>query len=115
MKTFIYILALGILTFAVGSFLPYWWMVVVIAFVLALLFKQGMGKSALITFTTVFIVWLALALFINMGNESILSTRMGELFNIGSIGIMIVSALIGGIASMLGALTGASLAKTINS
>lgn len=71
--------------------------------------------SALITFATVAIVWFIVAMRIDMANDSILSTRIGDLFGVGSMGMVIVSALIGGIVAMLGALTGASLRKSIHS
>ena len=114
MKILIYVLLLAFLTICSGFLLPQWWAVAFIGFVVAIAFKEGMGKSALITFLTVGLIWFLVAFNIDAANESILSTRIGELFGIGSLGITLVSALIGGLAAMFGALTGASLQKVIS-
>ncbi len=113
MNNLTYIISLTILTLIAGYLLPQWWMIAIISFVLAIVFKQSLLRSALISLITVGLVWFVTALMINVANDSILSDRVGELFGIGSIGMMAASALIGGLIACLAALTGASLQKNL--
>ena len=82
-----------------------------VSFLVALVFKRSMLKSALITFITVGIVWFFTAFVINSGNGDILGSRIGGLFGLGSVGMMLVSGLLGATVAMMAALTGASLYK----
>ena len=115
MKTLIYILLLAVLTFLSGVFLPQWWFVAVIGFALAMIFREGLGRTALITFLAVFLVWLGTAMYIDAGNDSILSGRIGNLFGgLSPFLLAAVTGLLGGLCALLGALTGASLSSTIS-
>lgn len=115
MKIILYILLLAVLTFLSGVFLPEWWFVAVISFALAMIFKEGLGRTALVTVVVVFLVWFGTAMYIDAGNSSILSSRMGNLFGGLSPGLLAaVSGLIGSVCALLGALTGASLNAIIS-
>ncbi|MDG2450386.1 MAG: hypothetical protein P8M34_12130 [Saprospiraceae bacterium] len=115
MKTLLYIALFAILSFSTGYFLSQWLLVAFIGFVVALLFKQGILKSGLLTLLVVGLVWFGLAYSIDLANESILSTRIGNLFGgLGPITLAAVSGLIGGVVAMFGAFTGASLQSMIN-
>ncbi|MEE9373337.1 MAG: hypothetical protein V3V00_09820 [Saprospiraceae bacterium] len=110
MKILGYVLLLAILTFCTGYFLPQWWLVAFIGFVVALVFRQGMMRSAVITLLVVGLVWFGTAYKIDIANESILSTRVGDLFGgLGSTTVALISGFIGGVVAMFGAMTGASL------
>ena len=110
MKTLSYILLLSILTFFTGYFLDQWWLVAFIGFVVALLFKEGLLKSGLLTLLVVSLVWFGTAFSIDMSNESILSSRIGDLFGgLSPLLLALISGLVGGIVAMFGAFTGASL------
>ena len=54
-------------------------------------------------FVGVFLLWGIAAFQIDLGNESILSSRIGEIFGANMI---VVTALIGGLLGGMGALTG---------
>lgn len=115
MKTISYIVLLAIMTFLTGIFLPQWWFVIFVAFLCALIFKEGIWKSGLISLVVVLAVWMSMALFIDSNNESILSTRVGNLFGgLSPLLLALVSGVIGGIVSMFGAMTGASLLSMMN-
>lgn len=115
MKIISYIVLLAFLTFCTGYFLSQWWLVAFIGFVVALFYKEGIIKSGLITLFVVGLVWFATAYSIDVSNESILSTRIGNLFGgLSPILLALVSGLVGGIVAMFGAFTGASLHSAIS-
>jgi len=92
-----------------------WWLVAFVGFIVALTFKENITTSAIITFLVVGLVWFLVAYTIDIRNESILSTRIGNLFGgLGSFSITFISAMIGGIVAMFGAMTGASLSAAVN-
>ena len=114
MKILSYIVLLAILTLCTGFFLSQWWIVAFIGFVVALLFRQGILKSGLITLLVVALVWFGVAYNIDASNGSILSTRIGNLFGgVGPLALAAISGLVGGIVAMFGAFTGASLQSAI--
>ena len=87
-------------------FLP-WWSLVVVALVVAYLFKLTGWQGFVCGFFGIFLLWGGYALYLNQINEGILASRMSGLFSMpgGSIGLLIFSALIGG---LLGGLAGAT-------
>ena len=114
MKTVAYIVLLAVLTFCTGYFLSQWWIVAFIGFIVALVFKESMSKSGIITLLVVSLVWFVMAYSIDINNESILSGRIGNLFGgLNSLAVTLISALVGGIVAFFGALTGASLNATV--
>ena len=114
MKLLSYIALLAFLTFCTGYSLSHWWLVAFIGFVVALLFKEGILKSGLITLMVVALVWFGYAYSIDIANESILSTRIGNLFGgLGPFALAALSGLVGGLVAMFGAFTGASLQSVI--
>jgi len=114
MKTISYVALLAFLTFCSGYLLPQWWIIAFVSFVVAIAFRQGMLRSGLLSFLTVGMVWLISAFVIDGANDSILSQRVGDLFGVGSSGILIVTAVLGGTIALLAALTGASLRQVID-
>lgn len=75
MKQFIVLLISG----GILSFLLPWWIIVPLSFVIAYLFESHGLKSFLISFLTVFAIWASYAYYLDMLNESILSTRVSNL------------------------------------
>ena len=114
MKTISYILLLAILTFLTGVFMAQWWFVALIGFALAIIFKESKSTSFILTFFVVFTVWIVVAIYLDSQNDSILAKRVGELFGgIPSFLLAVISAILGGLAGSLGALTGASLSEAV--
>ena len=110
MKTAIYIGFLIILGGILQYFFP-WWTLPLAAALLALGFRINPGRAFLAGFLGAVLLWGGYALYINILNEGILATRMGNLFGGMGPGMMVLlTALFGGLFSGLGAWTG-SLAR----
>lgn len=96
--------------FIAGLYLP-WWSIAIVAFLVALLVPQGIGRSFLSGFTGIFLLWGLLALWIDIKNESILSGKVAQLFFLGhhSVLLILATALIGALVGGFAAMSGASL------
>jgi hypothetical protein len=100
-----------ILSFAGSYFLP-WWMVAIIAFLVALFIGKTPGHSFLSGFLAVFIVWTVLALFKSIPNDNILAGMVVQLFSLHNwIWLLVITALIGGLVGGMGALSGVLLKR----
>lgn len=110
MKFLVSILVTALLAFAMGLYL-YWWTIVVAAFAVAALIYQPPVRSFLAGFLAIFFLWGGLSLTIDVANQSILAPRVATLLPLGgSVALLaLVTALLGGIAAGLGALTGSLL------
>jgi len=88
-----------------------WWIIAIAAFLIALLVHQRAGKAFLSGAIGVFLLWGALAWWIDMKNEHILSKRIAEVLPLGgnSILLILVTAVIGGIVAGLAAMSGSYL------
>lgn len=107
MKLIVAILLTALLAFVGGLYLP-WWSLAVAAFLIAVLVHQKAGKAFASGFIGIFLLWGALAWWIDMKNEMILSKRVAELIPLGGnhwLLILLTSfigALVGGLAAMSG-------------
>lgn len=88
-------------------FLP-WWSLVVVAFLVAYLFRLNGWQGFVCGFVGIFLLWGGYAFYLNQANTGILASRMGDLFSLpsGSLSILLVTALIGGLMGGLAAATG---------
>lgn len=93
------IILLGLL---VHQFTP-WWSIVLVTALVGGIFNEHAGRSFLFGFIGVSLLWGIAAFQIDLANESILSTRMAEIFG-GN--MIIITALFGGLLGGMGALTG---------
>jgi len=103
-----------ILSVALSYILP-WWIVVIVAFLAALLFGKTSGQSFWSGFAAVFVGWTILALLKSVPNDNILADRVVQLFPLPHnwIWVLLVTALIGGLVGGLGALSGLLLRKAL--
>ena len=103
-------LLIALLSFIAGLFLP-WWSIAIIAFLVALLLQQGIGRSFLAGFTGIFLLWALVAFWIDVKNESILSHKIAQLFPLGgsSFLLILITALIGALVGGFAAMAGSSL------
>ena len=109
MKIILSILLTALLSFIAGIYLP-WWSVAVVAFLVGLLIQQSILRSFLSGFFAIFILWLVLALWIDVKNNSILSQRIAQLFSLGSpVLLIIVTAFIGALVGGFSAMSGSTL------
>ncbi len=87
-------------------FLPWWGIVIPCLIVGAWLIESG-GRAFVIGFFACGLAWFLQALYIDIANESILSTRIAEMMGVGSHWIILlvtflIAALIGGLATLTG-------------
>ncbi len=110
MKFIVSVLVTALLAFAMGLYL-YWWTVAVAAFAVGALIYQPPARSFLAGFLGVFLLWGGLSWTIDMANQSILAPRIATVLPLdGSIPLLVLlTALVGGIAAGLGALSGSLL------
>ena len=93
-----------------SEFILPWWSCAVVCFLVALFARQSSGRAFIMGFLGVGIFWLVAALFHDVANDHILSTRMAALFKLPNYGLFIVvTALIGGIVGGLSSYTGSLL------
>jgi hypothetical protein len=100
----------ALLSFFAGLYLP-WWSIAIIAFLVAILIKQIVGRSFLAGFLGIFLLWTVVALWIDVKNEHILSQKIAQVFPLGgsSILLILVTAFIGALVGGFAAMSGASL------
>lgn len=113
MKTIIQIILIALLTYIGQLFMPWWVVFLTAAFTTAIIKTKG-PASFLSGFVAIFILWLSQVYFIDIANESILSTKVAAIFGLSPILLMLVTALIGGICGGFGALTGKFLIDLFN-
>lgn len=99
-----------ILSLILQFFLP-WWIIAPIAFGLSLWIgrsgKQAFGSA----FLAIFILWVIIGLVQTLPNENILANRVGNMLKLPNsslnwVFVLIISGIIGGLASGLSALSG---------
>ena len=106
MKLLIQIILVIILTW-LAQLLGPWWVIFISSAIAGLAVSNKGFTSYLAGFLGVGILWFVQALFIDLANDSILSTRIAELFSLNSsILLVLVTAIIGGLCGGFGALTG---------
>ncbi|MEI9809166.1 MAG: hypothetical protein WDO16_15620 [Bacteroidota bacterium] len=110
MKFLVAILLTALLAFVAGLWLD-WWSIAIAAFIVAMLVHQKAGKAFASGFLGVFILWGALAWWIDMKNEGILSKKIAAVLPMGgsSLALILVTALIGALVAGFGAMSGSYL------
>lgn len=109
MKFFLSALLTALLSFLAGLRFE-WWSIAIVAFLVALFIRQSIGKSFLAGFTGIFVLWAIVAWWIDIKNQSILSTKIAQLFPLGgsSLLLILITALIGGLVGGFAAMSGGS-------
>lgn len=113
-KFFIGLLAIIALAIPAQLFFS-WWVIAPIAMLVGALLNQKAMLSFGFGFLSIALLWGIYAALLNSGNEGILASRMGQLFGGFGAGTMILlTAILGGLVSGLGAMTG-SLGRRLGS
>lgn len=99
-------LAILFFSWLLTLFLP-WWGIIIPCLVFGAWLMEGGARAFLIGFLAGGLAWFLQALYIDIANESILSTRIAEMMGVGSHWIILlatffIAALIGGIATLTG-------------
>ena len=110
MKFLAALILTALLSFIAGLYLP-WWGIAIAAFVVALIVYQNAGMAFLAAFAGLLLLWSGLAFWIDSENESILSTRIGELLGIGNNTFLLIfiTGAVGGLVAGFAAMSGSFL------
>ncbi len=107
MKFLIQILFTIVICLLLQLFLP-WWTLAIGAFAVAFLFDNKSFPSFAAGFLGVALLWLAMAGYITIATDSILTTKLNQLLPVNS---FIITALVGGLVGGFGGLTGSLFRK----
>ena len=112
MKFLAALILTALLSFIAGLYLP-WWGIAIAAFVVALIVYQHAGMAFLAAFAGLLLLWSGLAFWIDSGNESIISARIGELLGIGNNAflLILITGAIGGLVAGFAAMSGSFLRR----
>ncbi|MCB9284242.1 MAG: hypothetical protein H6563_09235 [Lewinellaceae bacterium] len=93
--------------FAAQFFLPWWWVIAPIAFLIGLIFYNTHSiYSFLAGFLAGLLLWWGMSYYLSTLNHDLLAGRMGQLFGgIPALGMELITGLLGGLLAGLGALT----------
>ncbi len=101
-----------LLAFIAGilSFSP-WWGFAITSFLVAILVHQKGWKAFLSGFLGLFLLWAGLAWWVDMQNNSLLSSKIAAILPLGgnSVLLILVTGFVGGLVSGLAAITGSYL------
>ena len=111
MKFFNATLLTAVLSFIGGIYIPVWWSFAIAALLVAFLIHQKGGKAFFAGFLSLFILWGALAFWIDMKNEGVLSARIATLLPLGGSkwALILITAFIGALVAGFAALSGSYL------
>ncbi|MBS1759688.1 MAG: hypothetical protein JST23_06125 [Bacteroidetes bacterium] len=107
MKFFTAIILTALLSFISGLYFP-WWIIAVIAFLVAILVHQKAWKAFWSGFFGLFILWGILAFWIDIQNDHLLSKKIAGILPFGGNSYLLILAtgVIGGLVAGFGALSG---------
>ncbi len=110
MKFFVAIILTGLLAFISGLFLP-WWCMAITSLLVALLVHQKAGKAFLSALLGLFLLWAALAWWIDMKNNGVLSVKIASVLHLDGNRFLLILAtgLIGGLVAGFAAMSGSFL------
>jgi len=113
MKFLVAFILTALLSYAAGFYLP-WWSIAISAFAVAVLIPQQPLRAFLTGFLALFVLWIVLALYIDMNNDHLLSMKISELLfkSHSQALIMSVTGLVAGLVGGFAALAGAYLRKS---
>ena len=110
MKTILGILATATLAFLVQQVVAVWWVVVIVAGMVAFGLKLSRVSAFISGFLGIALLWAGMAYWLSSANDFILSERMAALFSLNNtLLLVLVTALVGALASGMGALCGSQI------
>ena len=110
MKFFVAVILTALLAFISGLFLP-WWGIAVTSLLVAVLVHQKAGKAFFAGFWGVFLLWAALAWWIDMKNNGLLSKKIASVLPLGgnALLLIVVTGFVGGLVAGMAAMSGSFL------
>lgn len=114
MKLLTSILLTAYLGYVIGVYTNFpWWFFVFSSAVIALTIRQSAFTTFFAGFTGMFLLWFILAFIKDTSNQHLLSQRVAPMLSLGnsSMLLILVTGLVGGLVSGMGALTGYHLRR----
>ena len=110
MRFILSILLIAAFGFLAGLYLP-WWSIAIVAFAVAVFIPQTISVAFLSGFLGIFLMWAAVATWIDFKNENILSHKIAQLLPLGgsSVLLILVTAIVGGLVGGFAAIAGSSI------
>lgn len=105
MRFAIQIMLTAVVCFMFQKLFP-WWSMAIGSFLVGFIFSNSGLKSFLAGFLAVGLLWLGLSLYTDMTTNSILTTKVSQLF---PLNLFLLTTLIGGLLGGLASLTGSLL------
>ncbi|MCG8311545.1 MAG: hypothetical protein MI975_29430 [Cytophagales bacterium] len=116
MNSFKVILKIGftaVLAFLLQTIFP-WWSIVIASFLIGFIISTGGTSSFIAGFLGIGILWFFMAALTDIKTDSILTSRVAEIFSLpNSWSLILATACIGGVVGGFGALTGSYLRSWI--
>lgn len=107
MKTIFSIILIAILALLVHSYLPFWWLIALVAFLISFAFGENSWKSFLAGFLGIFLLWFGLTIYSSINNDFILVDRMSQVLPFkNAILTILVTAILGGLIGGFSSMTG---------
>ena len=112
MKLIVSIVLTALLSAGACLYLP-WWMIAVVAFLVAAVIPQTPGKSFVSGFVALFLLWGVLAWFLSNNNNHVLAHKLSVVIlqKNSAVLLVAVTALIGGLVAGFASLTGSYVRK----
>lgn len=115
MKFALKVISIAVISFFLQQILP-WWIIAPAAGLVAVSVRSSGLSDFMAGFLGVGLLWLAMAWWIDLETESILTQKIAALLSVGKAYVIIlVTGLIGGIVGGFGALSGHFIRKTLKS
>ena len=110
MKLIVAVILTALLAFVGGLYLP-WWSIAIAAFLVAVIIHQKAGKAFLAAFLGAFLLWAALAWWINIKNQGILAAKIASVLPLGgkAVLLILVTGFVGGLVAGFAAMSGSYL------
>ena len=109
MKYWIHTIVIIIVSFLLSFYAP-WWIIALVSMISAYIFKLKHWTAAMYGLLAGFILWAGLSFYLDVENKHILSSKIGQLFGgVGSVALVAITGLIGGILAGLGSFVGSAL------
>jgi hypothetical protein len=112
MRFLVAFLLTGLLSF-IASLRFDWWVIAIVAFVVAIMVQQKGWKAFLAGFAGIFLLWVSLAWWMDAANTGILSQKIATVLPLGgsSILLILITGLVGGLVGGFAALSGCYVRK----
>lgn len=107
MKFIIKTLLIAVFGYIAGIYYPFWSLAIV-AFVMSLIVRTSTWLGFLAGFIAIFILWTTHAVVIDQATQALLTTRVATVFSVSNPVLILLTGIIGGIVSGLGAASGSA-------